>query len=171
MFFQTVAFVGLIPFDGILGKDKIEVVNEHVKQMDCRAVGVPKLFGSFAIDGGGQVALFGKQKLEKDGQGFLKVFEGKFCERSGNRRGTGRLFGLETEGRFEFLPMVFCPFDDMAHVDLSSGQAQQHECEQTRERVGHSLFGAWVGNGLNGGGKPRKGRSGQGKPPCLSGDE
>ena len=39
MLLQTVSFIGFIAADRILCKDKIEVVNEHIEQMDCRVSG------------------------------------------------------------------------------------------------------------------------------------
>jgi hypothetical protein len=81
------------------------------------------------------------------------------------------LFGLESEGRFEFLPMIFCPFDDVTHIDLSCGQSDEDESEQTGEGMGDALFGAGSGDGVDRSGECGKGRSGHRKPPWLVGIE
>jgi hypothetical protein len=61
-------------------------------------------------------------KLECDADKLSAYYnDATLWQRAGNGGGTGRFFGLESEGRFEFLPAVFCPFDDVAHVDLSCG--------------------------------------------------
>jgi translation elongation factor EF-4 len=60
MLFQTVGFIGFVFVNGILGKDKVEIVNEQIEQMYGLAVVLMKLFGSFSIGGNGQIALFGK---------------------------------------------------------------------------------------------------------------
>ena len=53
MLLQTISFVGLIAFDGILGKDKVEVVYKEIEHVNGSTVGVSKLFGSFSVNGGG----------------------------------------------------------------------------------------------------------------------
>jgi hypothetical protein len=79
---QTITFVRLITFDGLLGKDKIEVVNEEVEHVNGSATGESKLLGSFSVNGGGQITMFGKQKPKEVGHGLLKIFEGEFCQRA-----------------------------------------------------------------------------------------
>jgi len=163
---QTISFVRLVPFDRILSKDKVEVVDEEVEHVNGFAVSESKLFGSFSVNGGGQVALFGKQKPKEVGQGLLKIFEGKFCQRAGESRGTGRFGGLESEWRLEFLPVMSRPFDDVAYVDLSCCQTQQDESEQSGEGMGDALFGARIGNGLDGSGEGEERTAEYNRPPC-----
>ena len=72
--------------------------------------------------------------LKKGGDGLLKIAESEFDEGAGVCGSAGRMFGVETERCFEFSPMKFGPFDDMAHVDLSGGQSEQYESEESAER-------------------------------------
>ena len=43
---------------------------------------------------------------------------------------------------------MFCPLDDVCHVDLSGGQSEDDECEDAVKGMGHALFGAGIGNVL-----------------------
>jgi len=123
-------------------------VNEEVEQMDGSAIGLTKLFGGFAIGGDGQIFLFSKQALEKLDQCLLKILQGNSCQCSGECGGIGGLFGIETEWFFEFLPVVFCPFDDVCHVDLSGGQTEDDKGDNADEGMRNALFGAGIGNAL-----------------------
>ena len=53
---QTRLFIGLVFVNGILGENKIEIVNKQIEQMDGIAIVLMKLFGSFSVGGNGQVA-------------------------------------------------------------------------------------------------------------------
>ena len=45
------------------------------------------------------------------------------------------MIGLEAEGRFEFVPVMACPFDDVCHVDLSGGESEYDESENAMKRM------------------------------------
>ena len=81
----------------------------------------------------------------------------------------GGFLDLNPKWFFEFFPMIFCPFDDVAHVNFPGGQSEQNEGEESGEGMGHALFGAGIGNGLDGSGKGAERKSGHDKPPWEQG--
>lgn len=107
-----------------------DVVSEYIEQMDGIAVFITGLFRGFSIDGGGEFSvLFGKQDVEKLGEGILEFLESGFRQYSGDGGIDGRLVSGESEWFFEGAPIACCPALDVGDVGQSGEESEKDEDE------------------------------------------
>jgi len=150
MRFETTRLVCFIPADVVTHQGNFDIMNENIEHLDRIAVSIFHLFGNFAVDGGGERTFFGENDFQKFGNGFVKIFDGRFGKGAEEGGIDGRSVAFEFQGFFEDVPLSFCPSPDFGDGGQLGEESEKDEGEHAVIGVGDSLFGSRIGQGFQG---------------------
>ena len=154
MGFEAVGLVGFIAIDVETHECDFEVVGKDIEHLDRIAVGIFHLLGGFSVNGGGQGGVvFGEDALQEHRKGVVNIFDGGFVEGTKECCFDRRFFSLEFQWFFKDFPVSFCPAIDFGNVGHSGDEDEENEREHPVIGMGHALFGARVGQGVEDGGE------------------